>query len=151
MLKKQLEDDLKTALKAGDKTRVSTLRMVIAAVINKEIERQKKDIGLSDEEIVEVLASEIRRRKDAISDFEKGGRNDLAEKEKKEVLVIKKYLPEEISDDELLRIVREGIREAGAREARDFGKVMKVIMPVLKGKASGDRVSAVLKNELEGR
>ena len=147
-LKQKLSNDLKTALKSGDSTRLSTLRMLSAAIANKEIELRKKDIGLSDEEVLEAISSEARRRKDSIAEYEKAGRLELAKKEHDEFIILQLYLPPEIAEDELARIVKEGIRESGAASEKDFGKVMKVIMPVLKGKASGDRISAVLKKEL---
>lgn len=144
-----LRDDLKTALKGGDSLRSSVIRMTLAAISNKEIQLLKKDVGLSDEEIVEVLRAEVKKRKDAASEFAKGGREDLAEKEKKESELLLEYLPPEMSDEDVERIVRDGIREVGAKSKTDFGKVMKVVMPVLKGKASGDRVLATLGRLLE--
>lgn len=151
-LKNKISANQKAALKNGDVLRLSTLRMLLAAIANKEIELRKKDIGLSDQEILEVVLSEAKRRKDAAAEYDKGGRGDLAEKEKSELKILQEYLPPEISDEDLLRIVKDGIREAGlsAGKAGDknFGKVMKAIMPVLKSKASGDRISRVLQDEL---
>lgn len=140
---------MKAAMKKGDTLTVSTLRMVASAISNKEIELRKRDIGLSDQEVLDVIASESKRRKDAAAEFEKGGRPELAEKEISELNILKAYLPPEISDEDLIRIVKDGIREAGASGPQDFAKVMKVVMPTLKGKASGDRISGVLKAELQ--
>ncbi|MDP2669329.1 MAG: GatB/YqeY domain-containing protein [bacterium] len=150
-LKDKISEDIKTAMKSGAEgaVKLSTLRMVSAAVSNKAIELRKKDMGLSDLEILDVISSEFKKRKDAAEEFRKGGREDLAKKEESELLVLKEYLPPEISDEDLIRIVRDGVRESGASGEKDFGKAMKVIMPTLKGKASGDRVSAALKNELQ--
>jgi len=147
-LREKLEEDLKTAMKAGDALRVSTLRMAQSAIHNKEIQLLKKDTGLSDEETVEVLKSEVKKRKDAVLEFGKAGRTDLAEKEKKEAEILSAYLPAEMSDEDLERILKYGIREVAASGEKDFGKVMKASMPVLKGKASGDRISAMLKKLL---
>lgn len=147
-LKSELAQDQKNALKGGDSVRLSTLRMLGSAIANKEIELRKKDIGLSDEEILDVIGSEARKRKDAISEYEKAERLELAAKEKQELEVLQTYLPPEISDEDLLRIIHGGVREIGAISEKDFGKVMKVIMPLLRGKASGDRITAVLKKEL---
>lgn len=144
-LKEKITEDQKTALKSGDALRLSTLRMLSAAMSNKEIELRKKDVGLSDQEVFEIIASEAKRRRDAAGEYENGGREDLAEKEKAELKILLEYLPPEISDEELLRVVKDGIREAGDK---NFGKVMKVIMPVLKGKAAGDRIARVLQGEL---
>src|SRR3989338_8251173 len=147
-LKEKIAEDSKSALKAGDAVRLSTLRMLSAAIANKAIELRKKDVGLSDEEIVGVMNSEAKRRKDAVLEFKNGGRGDLAEKEEGELKILQAYLPAEISDDDLFRIVRDGVRETGATSEKDFGKAMKIIMVTLKGKASGDRVSAALKAEI---
>lgn len=147
-LKQKISDDLKSALKSGDAIRLSTLRMLSAAIANREIELRKKDIGLSDGEVLEAISSEARRRKDSVTEYEKAGRVELAQKERDELAILQSYLPPEISDDDLLRIIRDGIRETGATGEKDFGKVMKVTMPILKGKASGDRITAVLKKEL---
>ncbi len=148
MLKEKLQSDQKDAMKAGDKARLSTLRMLSAAISNKEIDLRKKDIGLSDEEILEVIGSEARKRKDSIMEFEKAGRAELAVQEKSELDVLQTYLPPELPDDEVTRIVQAGVRETGATSDKDFGKAMKAIMPHLKGKASGDRISKILKEEL---
>ena len=148
-LKKQLSDYLKSALKKGEALRVSTLRMVSSSIANKEIELRKRDIGLSNQEVLDVISSEAKKRKDAAEGFKKGGRAELAEKEMEELSILKTYLPPEISDEDLLRIIKDGIREAGTTDVKDFAKVMKVIMPTLKGKASGDRISRALKSELE--
>ena len=145
-LKHKIAGDLKTALKKGEELRLSTLRLLAAAISNKEIELRKKDVGLSDQEILDIIASEAKKRKDAAAEYQKGDRGDLAKKETEELKILQKYLPPEISDDDLLRIVRDGIREASEK---DFGKVMKIIMPTLKGKASGERISRALKDELQ--
>ena len=147
-LKQQIVEDQKSALKKGKKDELSTLRMLLAAISNKEIDLRKKDIGLSDSEILDVLNSEVKKRKDAVLEYKKAGREDLANKEEEEFAVLKKYLPPEISDNDLIRIVRDGIREVDAASIIDFPKVMKVIMPTLKGKASGDRISETVKKEL---
>lgn len=144
-LKDKIAEDQKNALKKGDPLRLSTLRMLSAAVANKEIELRKKDVGLSDQEVLGVISSEAKRRKDAVYEYKKGGREDLAQKEEAELKILQSYLPPEISDEDLRRIIKDGIREAGDK---NFGKIMKVIMPILKGKASGDRISEALKEEL---
>lgn len=148
MLKKNLESDLKNALRAGETLKVSVLRMLLASIANKEIEVLKKEIGLSDEEIIDVLAKELKKRKEASVEFAKGGRQDSAAKEEKEAEIISVYLPAEISDEDLQRVVKDSIRETGARGTADFGKVMKAAMAVLKGKASGNRVSETVKKFL---
>lgn len=155
MLKKKLESDLKEAMRAGDALRVSVLRMLLAAIANREIEILKKETGLTDEEILEALSRELKKRKDAAGEFRKWGRGESATKEEKEAEMISSYLPQEISDEDLERIVKDSIREAGlpvgqagVKGAGDFGKVMKSAMAVLKGRASGDRVSIAVKKFL---
>ncbi|MBI4121478.1 MAG: GatB/YqeY domain-containing protein [Candidatus Ryanbacteria bacterium] len=137
----RLRDDLKEALRNKQVERTGALRMLFAAIKNKEIEERKKDVGLGDEEVISVLQKEAKKRKDAIIEFEKAGRADLAKKESEELAVIEEYLPKEISDEEVKRIVREGLRELGSSDKKDFGSLMKIIMPMLKGRASGDRVA----------
>lgn len=148
MLKNKIESDLKTALKSGDSFKVSVLRMALAAILNKTIALVKKDIGLSDEEIVEVLRSELKKRKDARDQFNLGGRKDLAAKEEKEAGILQVYLPPDFSSEELERIVAESVREVGAADARDFGKAMKQAMTVLKGRVEGNRVAEAVKKAL---
>ncbi len=147
-LKQQIAEDQKSALKERRTDELSTLRMLWAAISNKEIDLRKKDIGLSDSEVLDVLNSEVKKRKDAIAEYKKAQRDDLAKKEEHELTILKKYLPPEIGDEDLTRIVRDGIREVGAVSLTDFPKVMKSIMPTLKGKASGDRIAEIVKKEL---
>lgn len=147
-LKQKIAENQKNAMKAGDATRLSTLRLLGASIANKEIELRKKDIGLSDEEILDVIGAEARKRKDAIAEYTNAGRSDAAHKESAELAILQEYLPPEISDEDILRIVQGGIRETGATSEKEFGKVMKAIMPLLKGKASGDRISKALKESL---
>lgn len=154
-LKDKIAKDQKNALKDGDALRLSTLRMLSAAVANKEIELRKKDVGLSDREILDVISSEAKKRKDAAQGYRTGAREELVQKEEAELKILQSYLPPEISEEDLRRIIKDGIREAGlpagkagAATQQDFAKVMKVIMPTLKGKAAGDRISGALKEEL---
>lgn len=148
MLDEKLKDDLKNALREGDAKRVSTLRMLRAAIKNKEIEERKKDVGLGDEELILIIQKEVKKRKDSISEFERGGRNDLALAEACELKILEKYLPAELSDAEVIRIIEDGIRELGSRDQSKFGGLMKIIMPTLKGKASGDRITKFAKEAL---
>lgn len=143
--------DLKEALRNQEELRLSVLRMVSAALHNREIEKRSHGgvpLELSEEEITAVLRSEIKKRKDAAEGFAKGGRTDSAEKERKEEEIIRAYLPAECSDEEVEKTTREAIAAAGASSEKDFGKVMSGAMKRLKGKASGDRVSAAVKKAL---
>jgi len=103
---------------------------------------------LTDEEIIEVISSEIKKRKEAILGFEKGERKELAEKEKSEMEVLEKYLPEQLSEEEIKRLVKETIEEVGAEDIKDMGKVMAVLIPKVKGKADGSMVSRIVKGLL---
>ena len=144
----KIKEDLKSAMKAGETTRISTIRMLLSAIHNKEIELGKKEAGLSDEEVMDVIRTESKKRRDAIEGFEKGGRAESAAQEKEELGILEKYLPPEISDEELLAVVKKGIEESGAVSPADFGKVMKILSPILKGKASGSRIASAVKKEL---
>ena len=162
-VKKQIQNDVKDFLKAGDELASSTLRMVLAGVISKEkekrykISKEKPDLKeqelikeseLTDEEIIEVLLSEIKKRKDAIVLYEKGDRQELADKEKKEIEILQKYLPEQIPEEELKKIVEESIAKTGASEIKDIGKVMADLMPKVKGKADNSEISKIIKELL---
>lgn len=148
MLKEKLESDLKNALKAGESRCVSVLRMVISAIRNKEIETMKKETGLSEDEIVAVLQTEARKRRDSVAEFRKGGREELARNEEAEIIILQPYLPAEASDEDVDNAVREAIRETGATSPADFGKAMKAAMAKLKGRADGNRVSLAVKRAL---
>ena len=162
-LKKQIQNEVKDFLKAGDELASSTLRMVLAGVISKEkekrykISKEKPDLKeqelikeseLTDEEIIEVLLSEIKKRKDAIVLYKKGDRQELADKEKKEIEILQKYLPEQIPEEELKKIVEESIAKTGASEIKDIGKVMADLMPKVKGKADNSEISKIIKELL---
>ncbi len=148
MLKQLIEKDLKDSMLSRDELKRSVLRMLISSIRNKEIELQKKDSGLLDEEVQAVITSEVKRRKDSIAEFEKGGRKDLVDSENDELQILASYLPPELSDDEIKEIVVAGIKESNATSQKDFGNAMRAIMPLVKGKASGERVSAILKDQL---
>ena len=147
-LSEKIEEDLKIALRKKNEVVVSTLRMLKTALHNKEIELRPKKEELTDELVLEVLAKEVKKRKDSIAAFEKGGRDDLASKEKKELALLKRYLPEELSDDKIKEVVDKVIKELGASGMADFGKVMGAVMGEVKGRAGGDKVSQIVKEQL---
>ena len=147
-LKEKIQTDTKDALKARARTRLSTLRLLLAAVSNKEIELRKKDVGLSDGEVLDVIKSESKKRRDSITEFKKGGREDLVKKETEELGILSEYLPPELPDEEVVRIIDEAIRETGAVGQAGFGQAMKTAMAILKGRVSGDRVSNLLRQKL---
>lgn len=146
-LKDSIDGDLKAAMKARDELRLSAVRMLKAAVKNKEIE---KGSPLTDEDVFGVIASMIKQRKDSVEQYSRGGRADLAEREEAEIKVLQGYLPEQLSAEEVAKIIKDAIAEAGASSARDMGKVMKLVMPRVKGRADGKLVNEKVKELLGG-
>ncbi len=147
-LKQKIFSDLKEAMKAGDALKRDTLRMLDAMIKNTEIEKMKKEDGLTDAETVEVLSRAVKQRRDSVEQFEKGGRQDLAEKEKKEIEIISAYLPEQLGEDKIREIIKEVITAAGASSKADIGKVMGQAMGKLKGQADGNMVKKIAEEEL---
>lgn len=147
-VRQDIAKELTRAIKAGDKLKVSCLRLVLNAVKNKEIELKHE---LADEEVFKVLSTLVRQRQESIEQFEKAGRTDLAEKEKKELEIIKGFLPPQLTEQEMLEIVKEAARETGAEGLKDMGRLMKAVMPRVKGRADGRTVNAVVRKFLEGR
>lgn len=144
-LRDKIKDDMKSALKAHDKTTLSTTRLLLSEVKNAEIARQAE---LGDEDVIGVVSSELRKRNEAITEYGKAGRDDLVAKEKAEAGVLRRYLPPALSDEELAAVIDETIAESGASGVRDMGKVMKQIMPKVKGRADGAKVSETVKARL---
>jgi uncharacterized protein YqeY len=136
----QVQGDVTAAMKAGDRERAQTLRLVVS-----ELQKAEKE-GLGDE--VEVLQRERKRRLEAADAYAEGGRADLAAGERHEAELIEGYMPEQISDEELEAIVGDAVAESGASSPQEMGKVMSLVMPQLKGRADGKRVSAVVKEKL---
>lgn len=144
-LAEKLDQDLKTALRAGDAIRVSTIRLARAAIHNEEIERRRT---LTDDEVRVVLGKEAKRRREAIEMFEKGRRDDLVAKETLELAVITEYLPAALPAEELRAIVAEAINQAKATGRKDTGKVMAHVMPQVAGRADGQTVSKIVREML---
>lgn len=149
-LKDTIGNDLKTAMKGGDKLRLETLRGIRAALMEKEIERRGGDTPMSADDEVAVLLSAAKRRKESIEQFAKGGRQDLVDQETRELAIIQEYLPKQMSREEMAGVIRKTIAETGAQSAADFGKVMPVVMKQLKGKADGKAVQELVKEFLAG-
>ncbi len=144
-LREQIDADIKGALKSGAKDKVSALRMLSAALKNKQIDKRRP---LTDDEVVETVRSLIKQRKDSIEQFSKGGRQDLVDKETAEVVVLEVYLPKQMSQEELESMVRDVVAQTGAQGARDMGKVMKALVPLLGGRADNKLVSELVKRAL---
>jgi len=147
-LKQQIISDLTKSMKAQDAPRTSTLRMVKAAVMNREIEKGGE---MDDEEMMKLLRSLVKQRRDSVEQYEKGGRQDLADKEKTEIEVIEAYLPQAASQAEIEAAVAAAIAETGAGSIKEMGKVMKAAQAALAGKnADGRTVSEIVKAKLAG-
>jgi uncharacterized protein len=144
-LREQIDADTKGALKSGAKDKVSTLRMLNAALKNKQIDKRRP---LTEEEVIETVRSLIKQRRDSIEQFAKGGRQDLVDKETAEVAVLETYLPQQLAREELEAMVRDAISQTGAQGAKDMGKVMKALIPMVGGRADGKLVSELVKNAL---
>ncbi len=149
MLLEKIKNDLKQALKAKDEARVSTLRFLLSAIHNKEIAlRCAQGKNLPDEEVVEVIRQQVKLRKESIEAFKTGKRDDLVKKEQGELEILNNYLPQQISQGELTKVVEEEILETGATGPRDFGKVMGEVMAKVKGQAEGQKVAKIVKEKL---
>ncbi len=147
LLWEKLADDMKAAMKAGDALRVSVIRLVRSEVRNAEI---AKGAPLTEDEVMQVVAKEAKRRREAIEQFQKGNRTDLVEKETAELQILSQYLPEQLDQAEVVRIAREVISELQAASKSDKGKVMSVLMQRVRGRADGKLVSQIVDSLLEG-
>ncbi|MBD3867982.1 MAG: GatB/YqeY domain-containing protein [Acidobacteria bacterium] len=147
-VKDKILDQIKTAMKARDQLRLDTLRMVKAKIQEKEVElrgKKGRDHVLEEEDIQQVLTTSAKQRRDSIESFRAGGREELAAKEEKELAIIQEFLPQQLSDEELQRLVKEAVEETGAKSPKDMGMVMKAVMPKVKGQADGKRINAVVR------
>lgn len=144
-LRDKLVDKMKAAMKARDDVKLSAIRMVRASVKNKEIDLGKE---LDDSEVVQVVASLAKQRRESIKLFQEAGRNDLVAKEEKELAVLLEFLPGQLSDDEITEIVGNAIAESGAQGLKDKGKVMKIVMPRVSGRAEGQAVNEIVSRML---
>ena len=162
-LKEKIAADLKKALKEKKELEALTLRMLQATILNKEKEKriklakEKEEIKekeladesqLADDEIIEAVSSEIKKRKEAMAEFQKGKRDDLVAKEKREIEILQEYLPEQLSEGEIRKLAKEIIEKSGASNLKDMGKIMRELMPKIKGRAEGSVVSRIVKELL---
>lgn len=144
-LKERFSSELKDSLKSGDRLKLSTIRLIMASLKNREIEKRG---SLSEEEIIDLLVSLSKQRKESIEEFKKGGRQDLVDKETEELKIIESYMPQQLTPEEIKKIIGETITETGASGPKDIGKVMKVLMPKVKGRADGKLVNEMVKELL---
>ncbi|WP_149829002.1 GatB/YqeY domain-containing protein [Streptomyces tailanensis] len=151
-LKSKLQEDLNAAIRGRDELRSSTLRLTLTAITKEEVAGKEKR-ELSDDEVLKVITKEAKKRREAADAFAQGGRAESAEREKAEGEVLAEYLPKQLSDEELTRIVVQAVEEAkaaGAEGPRAMGQVMKIVNPKVAGLAEGGRVAAVVKQQLAG-
>ena len=146
-LRERLNEEIKTAMKAREPDRLAALRLMLAAVKQREVDER---ITLDDAALIAIVEKEIKKRRESIAQYEKGQRQDLADKEKFEISVIEAYLPKQLSQAEIDAIVAEALASTGAKSPADMGKVMGVLKPKLAGKADMGKVSAMVKAKLAG-
>lgn len=146
-LKERIDADYKAAMKERNELQVSVLRLLRSAIHNAEIDKRR---ALSDDEILGVIQSEVRKRQESIDAFQQGGRQDLVERERAELAILQSYLPQALTRDELLALIQETVQQVGALSVRDMGKVMGALMPKVRGRADGREVSELVRQTLEG-
>ncbi len=144
-LKEQLTEDMKTAMKQKEQTRLGTIRLLRSAIKNKEIEIGKE---LDDQGVIQVISTAVKQHKESIEQFEKGGRDELVQKEQAELNVLQSYLPQQMSEDEMRALVKEAVDAVGASSMKEMGKVMKYIMPKVQGRADGKVINQFVKEQL---
>ncbi len=144
-LEERFQEDLQSAMKSGDRAAVDVLRLLRTRL--KEASVAKMD-DLSEDEIYKTIGTEIKKRREAIELFEKGGRSDLAAREHREIEILEGYMPPRLSEDEIRTLAAEAVRESGAESPRDLGKVMKILMPRVANRAEGSKVRAIVKQLL---
>lgn len=146
-LKERLQSDLTVAIKSRDELTAATLRMALTAITNEEV-AGKQARRLTDEDVVKVLAREAKKRREAAQAFDDAGRGELADRERAEGAVLGTYLPDQLTDDELVALVRTAVADTGAQGPQAMGQVMKALQPLLAGRAEGGRVAAEVRRQL---
>ena len=141
-LAERIESDVVQAMKSKDADKVSTLRMIKAAMTNHQIEKNTNTI--KDEEVVSILQKQAKQRRESIESYEKAGRKELAAKEAKELDILSAYLPKQLTDEEITILAQKAVAESGAKAKADAGPVMKLLMPAVKGKADGKKVNQIV-------
>jgi uncharacterized protein len=145
-MQNQIQEDLKAAQLAKDEVKVSTLRMLLSEIHNLEIQKGE----LKEEDITSVISREVKKRKEASEAFRNGNREEQAQKEEAELAILRAYLPEQLSDEELTKLVEDSINEVGASQLSDMGKVIGAVMGKAAGKVDGSRVSSIVREKLNG-
>jgi hypothetical protein len=147
MLKQRIQDDVKAAMRAKDKARLSTLRLITAAIKQREVDER---IELDDTQVLAILDKMVKQRRDSISQYEQAGRTELAQQEHAEITVIQEFLPAGLSDDEILALIEQAIQTTGATGMQDMGKIMGQLKPQMQGRADMAQVSRLVKQKLTG-
>lgn len=145
-LKETLAEDLKESMKSKDKVKKNVITMVRAAIKQREVDER---IELNDTDVIDIIAKQVKQKKDSIEEFQKGNRQDLVDLTNEEIKILLNYLPPQLSEDELELIVKEAIEETQAQTKKDLGKLMAVIMPKVKGKADGKQVNQIVARYLQ--
>jgi uncharacterized protein YqeY len=145
MLKNRIQEDVKEAMKAKDKDRLGTLRLITAEIKQREVDERSE---LDNSQILAILDKMIKQRRDAIVQYEKAGRQELADQEKREIAVIETYLPESLSEHEITAMIEDAIKKSGASSMREMGKIIGMLKPKLQGRADMGKVSAQIKQRL---
>ena len=148
MLKEKIEDDLKKALKEGDSLKRDVLRYLLTVIKNFQIETRAKEKKVEDEDVIKLIRRQVKQRREAISQYRQGNRQDLAQKEEKEISIVEKYLPAQFSEEDLRELVKKKIKEAEIQDRSDFGKLMGIVMREVKGQADGNLVRKIVEEEL---
>ena len=148
MLKQQIQDDLKKAMFAKDENKLSTIRMLKSAIQYYEIQKGGAGYEATDEDVIDVIGKEVKKRKESTELYEKGGRMESAEKEREEAKILESYLPQQLSENEIAQLVDDAISQTGATSIQDMGKVMGILMPSTKGKADSTLVSNLVRQKL---
>ena len=144
-VKQRIQDDVKAAMRGRDKDRVSTLRMILAAIKQKEVD---ENIELDDVQTLAVLDKMVKQHRDSIAQYQQGGRADLVDKETRELAIVQSYLPTPLTDAEINELLQQAIQETGAKSLQDMGKVMAVLKPKVQGRADMSRISGLVKQAL---
>jgi len=147
MLKPRIQDDMKAAMKGGDKRKLGVIRLLMAAIKQREVDER---IELDDAQILVVLDKMVKQRRDSITQYEQAGRTELAEQEAFEIGILQEYLPQALSEDEISTMITEAIASTGAESMRDMGKVMGILKPKMQGRADMGAVSGLIKKQLGG-
>jgi uncharacterized protein YqeY len=144
-LKKRITDDMKSAMRAKNKERLMTIRLVLAVIKQQEVDTQE---AVDDQAVLAILDKQVKQRRDSIAQYDKAGRDDLADQERNEMVILQEYLPEQLTDSEIDALIQQAIDTTGASAMSDMGKVMGFITPKAKGRADMGKISGLIKSRL---